>query len=81
MASGIRRSANRPKTAKHLRRTSEKKFENTTQEMRDRRHGESDAWAAKQLEKFNAEEAARVKLPDPVPLTPAQQRDLIAGIG
>ena len=80
MSSGIKRSGNRPKAAKHLR-TAPKRFENTTQEQRDRRHAESDSWAAKQLERFNAEEEARKKLPDPVPLTPAQQRDLIAGIG
>lgn len=34
MASGIKRSANRPKTAKHLRKASEKKFRNDNPEAR-----------------------------------------------
>ncbi len=34
MASGIKRSANRPKTAKHLRSSTKKKFRNDNPEAR-----------------------------------------------
>jgi hypothetical protein len=53
---GIRRSANRPKTAKHLRVGSDKSFVNRTKEDRDRDHAASDAWA----ERERAKEDSRV---------------------
>lgn len=46
--SGIRRSGNRPKLAKHLRKTSEKAHLNRTKEDRDREHAATDAWAERQ---------------------------------
>ena len=50
MASGIRRSANRPKTAKNLRRASSKKFRNETPEN-----------AAKYAAKLAARRARKLK--------------------
>jgi hypothetical protein len=54
---GINRSANRPKTAKHLRSASQKAFVNRTKEDRDRDHSLSDSWA----ERRRLEDAARVE--------------------
>lgn len=48
MASGIKRSGNRPKTAKHLRGSQEKVFVNRTKEDRDREHATTDAWAERE---------------------------------
>jgi hypothetical protein len=56
MASGIKRSGNRPKLAKHLRSPQEKIFVNRTKEERDREHAVTDAWAER--ERLN--EGARV---------------------
>lgn len=52
--SGIKKSGNRPKTAKHLRVGSDKKFSDTTKEDRERRHHETDTWAARQGEAYRA---------------------------
>lgn len=52
--SGIKKSGNRPKTAAHLRVGSEKKFTDTTKEDRERRHHETDTWAARQAEAYRA---------------------------
>ena len=61
--SGIKRSANRPKTAAHLRGPSQKAHVNRTKEERDRDHAVSDAWAererAKENERIAGEIAAR----------------------
>jgi hypothetical protein len=54
---GIMRSANRPKTAKHLRSASQKQFVNRAKEDRDRDHALSDSWA----ERRRLEDAARVE--------------------
>jgi hypothetical protein len=54
---GINRSANRPKTAKHLRSASQKAFVNRTKEDRDRDHSLSDSWA----ERRRLEDAARAE--------------------
>jgi hypothetical protein len=53
---GIMRSANRPKTAAHLRGASQKTHVNRTKEDRDRDHALSDSWA----ERRRLEDAARV---------------------
>jgi len=55
--SGIKRSANRPKTAAHLRGASQKVHVNRTKEDRDRDHAASDAWA----ERRRLEDAARAE--------------------
>lgn len=55
MASGIRKSGNRPKTAKHLRSASTKEHVNRTKEERDREHGVTDTWAARQRLKSGEE--------------------------
>ena len=57
MASGIRHSNNRPKTAAHLRSGSQKVHVNRTKEDRDRDHALSDSWA----ERRRLEDAARVE--------------------
>jgi hypothetical protein len=54
--SGIKRSGNRPKTAKHLRSASQKTHMNRTKEDRDREHALTDAWA----ERERAKEGDRV---------------------
>lgn len=64
MASGIKGSGNRPKTAKHLRKTNEKSFAKTTKEDRDREHAASDAWAARQREATGSQEPDYSKRPD-----------------
>lgn len=61
---GINRSANRPKTAKHLRNTQSKSFTNRTKEERDRDHALSDSFAErerlKESERIATTIAARV---------------------
>lgn len=47
MASGIKRSGNRPKTAAHLRSPQKKAHVNRTAEEREREHTATDAWAAR----------------------------------
>ena len=54
---GIMRSANRPKTAAHLRGASQKVHVNRTKEDRDRDHALSDSWA----ERRRLEDAARAE--------------------
>ena len=54
---GIMRSANRPKTAAHLRSGSQKVHVNRTKEDRDRDHALSDSWA----ERRRLEDAARAE--------------------
>ena len=71
MASGIKGSRNRPKTPKHLRSASTKTFEDTTKEMRDRRHAETDAWAERERAK-HAEKPADSTL-GPLRATPERQ--------
>jgi hypothetical protein len=43
--SGIKRSANRPKTPKHLRTVQSKSFTNRTREEREQYRRATDAWA------------------------------------
>lgn len=52
--SGIKRSGNRPKLAKHLRKTNEKTHLNRTKEDRDRDHAATDAWAERERLKEDA---------------------------
>ncbi len=51
MASGIKRSANRPKVAKNLRTKSEKKFRNDNDEARAKYKTKMSARAARRLKK------------------------------
>lgn len=56
MASGIKGSGNRPKTAKHLRTPPKKQFTKTTKEDREREHMATDAWAQRQRLATGSEE-------------------------
>lgn len=49
--SGIKRAANRPKIAKHLRSPQQKTHLNRTKEERDRDHATSDVWAERERAK------------------------------
>lgn len=51
MASGIKSAANRPKSAKHLRRGSSKKFRNDNDEARAKYAQKMAARAARKLKK------------------------------
>jgi hypothetical protein len=46
--SGIKRSGNRPRTAKHLRSQSSKTFVNRSKEDREREHAMTDTWAERE---------------------------------
>jgi hypothetical protein len=61
MASGIRGSGNRPKTAKHLRNAQQKTFVNRTKEDRERDHLATDAWAERERAKAPEREAVEAQ--------------------